>query len=200
MSVFFSGRQKALSAVYPVLMKLTRWLGKNAKVVKSPQPTPPPKPVYDLSVTLNNGTPLPLSSLQGKKILLVNTASNCGYTAQYAELQQLQKAHEKELVVIGFPANDFKEQEKGGDEAIAQFCQVNFGVTFPLAKKSSVLPGGNQHPLYRWLTNPAQNGWNSQPPSWNFSKYLLNEKGELTHYFDPSVSPLGSEVKGALQG
>lgn len=199
MSVFFSGRQKALTAFYPVLMKLTRWLGKNAKVIASPKHVKPPRPVYDLSITLNNGAPLPLSNLQGKKILLVNTASNCGYTAQYAELQQLQKQHAEELVVVGFPANNFKEQEKGGDEEIAQFCQVNFGVTFPLAKKSSVLPGPDQHPLYQWLTQPDQNGWNSQPPNWNFCKYLLNEQGVLTHYFDPSVSPLGSEVQAALK-
>ena len=199
MSVFFSGRQKALSALYPVIMKLTRWLGKNAKVVTAPHGALPKKPVYDLSITLNNGTPLPLSNLQGKKILLVNTASNCGYTAQYAELQQLQKENEGNLVVMGFPANDFKEQEKGADEQIAQFCQVNFGVTFPLAKKSSVLPGNGQHPVYRWLTDPAQNGWNNHSPSWNFSKYLLNEQGVLTHYFDPSVSPLGSEVQTALK-
>lgn len=200
MSVFFSGRQKALHALYPVLMKLTRWMGKNVQVLQRPQKAQkPPQPVYDFSVTLNNGTPLPLSTLQGKKVLLVNTASNCGYTAQYAELQQLQKKHEKELVIIGFPANDFKEQEKGADEEIAQFCQVNFGVTFPLAKKSSVVPGRQQHPLYRWLTQPQQNGWNSQPPSWNFSKYLLNEQGVLTHYFDPSVSPLGNEVAAALK-
>ena len=198
MSVFFSGRQKVMSALYPLIMKASRLLGKR-NVVQNMGQAPPPKPVYDLSVTLNNGTDLPLQNLQGKKVLVVNTASNCGYTAQYAELQQLQKEHPNDLVVIGFPANDFKEQEAGGDADIAQFCQVNFGVTFPLAKKTSVVPGGEQHPLYKWLTQPEQNGWNKQAPSWNFSKYLLNENGVLTHYFDPAVSPLSSEVKNALQ-
>jgi glutathione peroxidase len=198
MSVFFSGRQKVMRAIYPLLMKVSRLLGKS-KVVQNNGQVPPPKPVYDLSVTLNNGTHLPLQSLQGKKVLVVNTASNCGYTAQYAELQQLQKEHPEDLVVIGFPANDFKEQEAGGDADIAQFCQVNFGVTFPLSKKTSVVQGSEQHPLYKWLTQPEQNGWNNQPPSWNFSKYLLNEQGVLTHYFDPAVSPLSNEVKKAVQ-
>lgn len=198
MSVFFSGRQKVMSAIYPLLMKVSRLLGRS-RVVQNRGQAPPPKPVYDLSVTLNNGTDLPLQNLQGKKVFVVNTASNCGYTAQYAELQQLQKEHAGDLVVIGFPANDFKEQEAGGDADIARFCQVNFGVTFPLAKKTSVVPGREQHPLYKWLTQPEQNGWNKQPPSWNFSKYLLNERGVLTHYFDPAVSPLGNEVKNALQ-
>lgn len=187
------------SVFYPLLMKVTNWLGKNNTVLKNEGLVPPQQPIFGLSVTLNNGTQLPLVDLQGKKILLVNTASNCGYTAQYAELQQLQEAHQANLVVIGFPANDFKEQEKGSDADIAQFCQLNYGVTFPLARKSSVVPGPAQNPVYQWLTNPQKNGWNRQPPTWNFSKYLVNEQGSLTHYFDPSVAPLGPEVAAALQ-
>jgi glutathione peroxidase len=102
------------------------------------------------------------------------------------------------LEIIAFPANDFKEQEKGNDEEIAQFCKVNFGVTFPLAKKSVVVKSADQNDIFKWLTNKNQNGWNDQPPSWNFSKYLLNEQGELTHYFGPSVSPLSEEVLKAI--
>jgi glutathione peroxidase len=149
-------------------------------------------------VPLNNGKTLPLQELKGKRLLLVNTASDCGYTANTASCSNCRNNTDT-LQVIGFPANDFKEQEKGSDEAIAQFCQVNFGVTFPLAKKSSVVKGPQQHPVYRWLTEREQNGWNDKAPSWNFSKYLVDEQGVLTHYFDPSVAPLGPEIKAALK-
>lgn len=192
-------RQQLLRAIYPVLMKATQWAGKNAAIVQNKAGEPFKTPIYDLPVTLNNGNILALNALQGKKILLVNTASDCGYTAQYSELQRLQERYPQTLQVIGFPANDFKEQETGSDEAIAQFCQVNFGVTFPLAKRSSVVKGAQQHPVYQWLTQPEKNGWNEKAPSWNFSKYLLNEQGLLTHYFDPSVAPLSSTVVQAVE-
>jgi glutathione peroxidase len=159
----------------------------------------PVTPLYNIEIALNSGQVLSLQSLQGKKLLVVNTASDCGYTDQYKELQQLQEQFKDKLVVIGFPANDFKEQEKGTDEAIAQFCQVNYGVTFPLAKKSSVVPSSKQHPVFLWLSNSKMNGWNNKAPEWNFSKYLVNEKGMLTHYFHPGTSPLSAEVINAVQ-
>jgi glutathione peroxidase len=145
------------------------------------------------------GTPIDWNLLQGKKVLLVNTASDCGYTAQYKELQQLQDRFADRLVIIGFPANDFKEQEKGDNASIADFCQRNYGVRFQLAQKTSVVSGPLQHPVYRWLTDSSQNGWNTKAPSWNFSKYLVDEEGRLTHYFDPSVSPLSEALIKALQ-
>jgi glutathione peroxidase len=135
--------------------------------------------------------------LKGKKVLLVNTASDCGYTNQYADLQKLFEKNSDRLIILGFPANDFKEQEKGTDEQIAQFCQINFGVTFPLAKKSSV-KGDHKNEIFKWLSEKNKNGWNSKQPSWNFSKYLVNEQGQLTHYFDPAVSPLSDEVIEAI--
>ena len=192
-------RQKTMVNLYPLIMKAMRLFGRNAEVLVNKKGTMPAQPIYDLSVALNNGQALPLHTLKGKNILLVNTASNCGYTGQYAELQQLQDAYKESLVVIGFPANDFKEQEQAGDEAIAQFCQLNFGVTFPLARKSSVVAGAGQNSIYQWLSQPAKNGWNSQAPQWNFSKYLVNRAGVLTHYFGPAVSPLGKELRQALQ-
>jgi glutathione peroxidase len=192
-------RQTALRAIYPWLMKLTKRLGKNAAVISNTTNQLFQIPIHSLTVPLNNGKTLPLQELKGRKLLLVNTASDCGYTAQYSELQQLQEQYQQKLQVIGFPANDFKEQEKGSDKAIAQFCQVYFGVTFPLAKKSSVVKGPQQHPVYRWLTEKKQNGWNDKAPSWNFSKYLVDEQGVLTHYFDPSVAPLGSEIIAAIE-
>jgi glutathione peroxidase len=103
------------------------------------------------------------------------------------------------VAIIGFPANDFKEQEKGSDEEISRFCAVNYGVSFPIAKKAVVAKGQEQHPVYQWLTNPAQNGWNSKAPSWNFAKYLVNEEGILTHYFEPAVSPVGEVMRRASE-
>ena len=155
--------------------------------------------LYNLSVPLNTGDTLRFDSLRGKKILIVNTASNCGYTNQYEDLEKLYEKFKGKLAVIGFPANDFKEQEKGTDVEIAQFCKANYGISFPLAKKSTVIKGGQQNEVFKWLTDKSRNGWNDQQPSWNFSKYLINEKGELVKYFDPAVSPLSDEVVKAIE-
>jgi glutathione peroxidase len=192
-------RQKVLKAFYPVLMFFSKTTGKNGKTMDNTKGTIPQASLYDLSVTLNNGTQLPLSSLKGKKILLVNTASNCGYTGQYEDLQKLYTDYQDKLVIIGFPANDFKEQEKGSDEEIAQFCKLNFGVTFPLAAKSTVIKGAEQNAIFNWLSDPAKNGWNDQQPTWNFSKYLVDEKGTLIKYFDPGISPSNPDVKQAIE-
>lgn len=193
-----TGRQKFLKAVYPVFIGLTKLFGKNSKVLVNNKNSKPTQSVYDLTVQLNNGNALPLQTYKGKKILLVNTASDCGYTNQYDDLQKLYQQFNNQLMIIGFPANDFKEQEKGDDEEIAQFCKINYGVTFPLAKKSVVVKSGDQNNIFKWLTNKKQNGWNDKMPTWNFSKYLINEQGVLTHYFDPSVSPLSEEVVNAV--
>lgn len=191
-------RQRIMKFLYPLLMKLTKATGKNSKVLHNTNDQPMTS-IYDLSVQLNNGKELKLGQYKGKKLLLVNTASNCGYTNQYDDLQALYKKFSGNLEIIGFPANDFHEQEKGTDEEIAQFCKINFGVTFPLVKKSVVVPAPDQHPVYKWLTNKEENGWNEQAPTWNFSKYLLDENGHLTDYFDPSVSPLSNEVVTAVE-
>jgi glutathione peroxidase len=192
-------RQRVLKTVYPAFTWFGRLTGKNSKVFTNESPASPPQSFYDLSVTLNNGDAVSFSVFKGKKILLVNTASDCGYTDQYDDLQKLYEENKDKLVVIGFPANDFKEQEKGNDEEIAQFCKLNYGVSFPLVKKSSVLAGENQHPVFQWLTDKTKNGWTNKKPSWNFSKYLVNEQGILVNYFDPSVSPTGKEVTAAIK-
>lgn len=194
-----TARQKGLSIVYPFFMWVTKAFGLNAKVLRNSNNVQPVQSFYHLSVTLNNGTVISGESLRGKKILIVNTASDCGYTAQYSQLQQLHEKYNDRLVIIGFPANDFKEQEKGSDKDIAQFCQVNYGVTFPLAKKSSVVKGADQNKIYVWLSHRERNGWNDQAPKWNFSKYLIDENGALTHYFDASVSPLDEVVLTAIK-
>lgn len=190
-------RQKILKAVYPAFMWLTNLTKKNTATIQNDKQ--PPVSFYSLSSVLNNGAAYSFEQLKGKKVLLVNTASNCGYTNQYADLQKLSERYADKLVVLGFPANDFKEQEKGSDEDIAQFCKLNFGVTFPLMKKSVVVKEGGQNPVYQWLTDPSKNGWNSKPPSWNFSKYLVNEQGVLTNYFGPSVAPDSDELIQALK-
>lgn len=192
-------RQKVLKAVYPVWMWFGRLTGKNTTTI-SHENTIPPVSFYTLKATLNNGEPFDFSLLKGKKVLLVNTASDCGYTEQYEDLQKLYEKHKDKLVVIGFPANDFKQQEKGTDEEIAAFCKANFGVSFPLMKKATVVKTGDQQPVFKWLTNASQNGWNDKPPAWNFTKFLVNENGILINYFGASVSPLSSEVVNAIDG
>jgi glutathione peroxidase len=191
-------RQKLLKAVYPAWMWVTKLTGKNTTVLANTARIKPPQSFYDLSLKLNNGKVLDCSTLMGKKVLLVNTASDCGYTNQYGDLQQLQNALQDKLVIIGFPANDFKEQEKGTDESIGEFCTVNFGVTFPLATKTVVIKKDGQSPIFQWLTDKSKNGWNDHQPDWNFCKYLINESGMLTHYFSASVTPGGKEIKAAL--
>lgn len=186
-------RQRILHALYPLLMRLSG--GSKGNIIGNSRKTVPSRPFHQLKALLNSGEELDFGQLKGKKVLIVNTASNCGYTGQYSELQKLQEQHGEQLQVLGFPANDFKEQEKANDAAIAEFCQLNFGVTFPLAKKSKVVKAQDQHPVFKWLSNPAENGWNEKAPDWNFSKYLINEEGILTHYFGPAVSPLSKEVQ-----
>jgi glutathione peroxidase len=189
-------RQKLLKAFYPALMWISRGSSKNA--VLSNSGSKATVPFYSLNAVLNNGDTLKFESLKGKKILLVNTASDCGYTNQYDDLQKLSEQYKDKLQVIGFPANDFKEQEKGNDTEIAEFCKINFGVTFPLASKSTVIKSAEQNPVFTWLSDAAKNGWNNTAPSWNFSKYLVNEEGVLINYFEPAVSPLSQEVIKAI--
>ena len=192
-------RQKVLKAVYPAWMWITKLTGTNTKKMKNELAKSPVVSFYDLSATKIDGKEIKLADFKGKKLLLVNTASDCGYTNQYADLQKLYDQFKNKLLVIGFPANDFKEQEKGTDEEIAQFCQKNYGVTFPVMKKSVVIKSAQQNPVYQWLTDSSKNGWCNQQPSWNFSKYLVDENGVLTNYFDPSVSPLSNEITDKLR-
>jgi glutathione peroxidase len=186
-------KQKVLDTLYPLFMRITRLAGKNTNILRNRESVAPKKSIYELAFRTLSGEEIPLSRFKGQKILFVNTASECGYTAQYAELQELHLRSGSKVAVLGFPANDFGAQEKGSNEEIGQFCTRNFGATFPLAQKSVVIRGNGQNPVYRWLTDKQQNGWNDHAPTWNFSKYLVNEEGVLTHYFDPSISPLAIE-------
>ncbi|MFD1754131.1 glutathione peroxidase [Rufibacter sediminis] len=149
--------------------------------------------IYDIPLKTIDGKDTSLKQFKGKKVLIVNVASECGFTPQYADLEKLHKLHGDKVVVLGFPANDFGGQEKGTNEEIAQFCQKNFGVTFPLFQKASVV-GAEQQPLYKWLTNKEVNGSNTNAPSWNFCKYLISEDGKILKFYPSKVSPLSEEL------
>ena len=154
--------------------------------------------LYDFKLTpLYGGELIELSKYKGKKILIVNTASECGYTPQYKTLQELHKKYGDKVVVLGFPANNFGKQEPGSNAEIGSFCKKNFGVTFQLFEKISV-KGDDMHPLYQWLSQKEKNGWNDESPNWNFCKYLVNEKGELEKFYGSSIDPMGNEILSAI--
>lgn len=151
------------------------------------------KSFYDYSFIAMDGKTVSMHKFKGKKILLVNVASKCGFTKQYEGLQKLHETYGHQLVVVGFPANNFGGQEPGSNEDIANFCRTNYGITFLMAQKISVI-GDDQHPIYRWLTDKTLNGWNDLAPKWNFYKYLINEKGELIKVFPSTTTPMSEEI------
>jgi glutathione peroxidase len=197
-SINMTARQKFLKAVYPMWMWFAGKKGMNNKNLSGDKMIPATS-FYSLKDTAIDGSAFDFEKLKGKKIMLVNTASDCGYTGQYDDLQKLSEQYKDKLVVIGFPANDFKEQEKGTDEEIAMFCKKNFGVSFPLMKKSSVIKGTNQSKIFEWLTDSTKNGWNNQQPSWNFCKFIVDEQGRLTNFFGSTIEPFGEEITAALK-
>jgi glutathione peroxidase len=144
---------------------------------------------YNFTVNDIEGHPFPLSALKGKKVMVVNTASKCGFTPQYKQLQTLFETYGGEkFTIIGFPANNFLHQEPGTDSEIADFCEKNYGVTFPMMSKISV-KGKDMHPLYQWLTSKSKNGVMDSQVSWNFQKYLIDENGRLVDVVKPAVKP-----------
>jgi glutathione peroxidase len=151
------------------------------------------KSIYDFKLNDIDGNEVDFSQFKGKKLLLVNVASKCGYTPQYADLQKLNEEHGDDVVILGFPANNFGGQEPGTNEDIKQFCSANYGVTFQMFDKISV-KGTDKHPLYRWLSDKDLNGWNDKEPTWNFCKYFIDENGELIKFFPSSVSPMDEEI------
>ena len=149
--------------------------------------------IYDFKVPGLEGGQVDFSKFKGKKILIVNTASECGYTPQYADLQKLYEAHKSNLVIVGFPANNFGGQEPGTNTEIKEFCKKNYGVTFPMADKVSV-KGDDIHPLFKWLTTKSENGVTDAEIKWNFTKFLLDEKGKLIAVFPSKVNPNSEEI------
>jgi glutathione peroxidase len=153
--------------------------------------------VYDFTVKSIDGKEVKLSQYKGKKLLIVNTASECGYTPQYKELEELSKKHGDKVTVLGFPANNFGGQEPGSDEQIATFCERNYGVTFPLFSKISV-KGADTDPLYKFLADKTQNGAVSEAPTWNFCKYLIDEQGHVVGFYPSKVKPMSDELVAAI--
>jgi glutathione peroxidase len=149
--------------------------------------------IHGFKVKSIEGKTIDFSSFKGKKILVVNTASKCGYTPQYEALQKLYEQYKDKLVIIGFPANNFGGQEPGSDAEVQEFCKARFGVTFPLASKVSV-KGEDMAPIYKWLTSKAENGVMDADIKWNFGKFLLDENGKLIQYFPSKVTPDSEEI------
>jgi len=153
---------------------------------------------YDFSLkSLDGKETIDFSKYKGKKVVVLNTASECGYTPQYADWQAFNKENGDKIVVLGVPANNFGGQEPGTNKEIASFCQKNYGVTFQMLEKVSVV-GSDQHPLYKWLSKKDLNGWNDKEPTWNFCKYVINEKGEVSHFFASGVKPNSPDFKKAV--
>ncbi|MGE5316638.1 MAG: glutathione peroxidase [Chloroflexota bacterium] len=158
------------------------------------------KSFYDFKVKTISGETYDLASLKGKKVMVVNTASKCGNTPQYENLEALyEKYKDRNFVIIGFPANNFMGQEPGTNEEIAQFCKVNYGVTFPMMEKISV-KGNDQHPLYSWLTEKNKNGKMDSEVKWNFQKYLIDENGQLAGVIQPKEKPDSEKVINWIEG
>jgi len=152
-----------------------------------------PKNFHEFKLKNIDGQEVDFAQFKGKKVLLVNVASKCGYTSQYADLQELHEKYGDKITVLGFPANNFGGQEPGTEEEIKTFCSENFGVTFPMFEKLSV-KGVDKHPLYRWLSDKDLNGWNDKEPAWNFSKYLIDEEGNLMDFYPSAVSPMDEKI------
>lgn len=151
-----------------------------------------PSSVYDFKLKSIDGASFSLAKYKGKKVLIVNTASQCGFTPQYAELQKLSDTYKDKLVVVGFPANNFGGQEPGSNSTIKEFCKARFGVTFPLSEKISV-KGDDIDPLFKYLTE-APNPDFTGPINWNFEKFLIDENGKLIHRFRSQVTPMSKDI------
>jgi glutathione peroxidase len=158
------------------------------------------KSFYDFKSTTIDGQPFDLSSLKGKKVLVVNTASKCGNTPQYAQLEELFKKYGGDkFIIIGFPANNFLYQEPGTNSEIKEFCTKNYGVTFPMMSKISV-KGKDMDPIYHWLTEKAENGVMDAPVKWNFQKFMIDEQGNLVDMVAPGTSPMTEKIVNWIEG
>ena len=183
---------KIIIASYSLRMKISKLTGLGIKTENNMSNKNAPVNFYSLKAMANTGEEIEFEKYRGKKVLLVNVASQCGFTPQYAELERLHQQN-KDIVILGFPSNNFGAQEPGSDEEIAEFCKVNYGVTFQLFKKNDV-KGNNKQPVYQWLSDETKNGWNNKEPEWNFYKYFIDENGNLLNVFSSSVSPLDIQL------
>ena len=152
-----------------------------------------PENLYNYNAIDINGNTISFEKFKGKYILIVNTASKCGFTDQYSQLQRLYEMYKDKLVICAFPSNNFFWQEPLSNKEIIFFCNNNYGITFPIFEKISV-KGDNKHPIYKWLSNKELNGKINKEPSWNFCKYLVDSEGKLMHYFDSNIEPLSVKI------
>lgn len=153
---------------------------------------------YDYAVTDIYGEKMEMSQFKGKYVLIVNVASKCGYTPQYKPLQELYSKHQDKLVVVGFPSNQFMRQEPGSEEEIVEFCEKNYGVTFPMTSKIDV-KGSDQHPVYAWLTDKALNGVDDAKVGWNFNKFLISPEGKWMAHFGSGTDPLSDDIVSLIK-
>ncbi|MFA6334378.1 MAG: glutathione peroxidase [Bacteroidales bacterium] len=184
---------KKISIIFAALFSFI--FGKSASAQE--QPVTPPVNFYGLSFKTITGDTFNFDQLKGKKVLIVNTASKCGFTPQFKDLEELNQQYGKDLVILGFPSNDFLEQDPGSNAEIKEFCELNYGVTFQMMEKSSV-KGKEINPVYQWLSDKNKNGWNEKVPAWNFAKYLIDEKGRLIGFWPSKVKPMDQEIVGKL--
>lgn len=157
-----------------------------------------PRTFYDHTVNDIYGEEMSMADFKGKYVLVVNVASKCGFTGQYAPLQELYDTYQDKLVVIGFPSNQFMNQEPGSEEDIAAFCEKNYGVTFPMTSKIDV-KGSEQHPLYQWLTDKRLNGVADEKVGWNFNKFLISPEGKWLAYFGSRTEPLDEKITSLIK-
>lgn len=157
-----------------------------------------PASIYEFKVAGLTGGTIDFAQFKGKKILIVNTASECGNTPQYADLEALAEKYKGKLVIVGFPANDFGHQEPGSNDQIHEFCTKNYRVTFPMASKITV-KGDEMAPIYQWLTQKKHNGFKDSEVKWNFQKYLINEKGQLIDVIEPRTKPNTPEIIAEIE-
>lgn len=180
---------KSIKFLIPIMFSLLGIFSTKAQQAKS---------IHSFKVKSLDGKVIDFSAFKGKKILIVNTASQCGFTSQYEDLEKLSKTYKDKLVVVGFPANNFGGQEPGTNEEIGAFCKKNYGVTFPMASKVSV-KGSDIAPIFKFLTEKKQNGVKNTTILWNFTKFLLNEKGELIDTFISTTKPTSGSITKYLK-
>ena len=171
---------------------LSAWKLHKSSAIYAPQPAM--ENFHDLSATTLEGAPYSFDQLKGKRVLIVNTASRCGFTPQYADLEQLNKEYGgDDFVILGFPCNQFGRQEPGSSGEIATFCEKNYGVSFQMMEKVDV-KGADAHPVYQWLSEKARNGVEDHKVAWNFHKFLVDEEGRLVASLRSGVSPLDATI------
>ena len=195
---FFAEITITIACAIALIIALSAW--KMTKTIDTFSSSEPMESFYNLEALTLDGEKFDFESLKGKRVLIVNTASKCGFTRQYEGLEKLnQNTNSDEFVILGFPCNNFGGQEPGSSEDIASFCSKNYGVTFQMMNKVDV-KGNNQHPVYQWLCQAEKNGVSDNKVMWNFHKFLINENGELTSSLRSGVGPMDNEIFSFAQG